>query len=397
MKNRCFGLLLALLAIGCGPTLASRDKAPVPPEPVAPERLWAEKSFSPQPLDATPAAEVARVYQACGAPDQALQRAAERLAIRAQGGGFFDVGSLHLELRAAGAPYLWPRQWQTKLPNPDIAEHVQAWVERTRGEGQTRCGVARTHSHGAPNIVAVVAAETSVDVEPFPTRARVGQWLTFGARLRGVVAPELFIQGPRGRPRQALLTVRDDELTARFSLSEPGAWTVQLIAAGRLGPLPAAEALVFADREPSNEGAWPLAPGEAANTGAGSSDSDRLLAMLNGARQSEGLRALARLPELDAIAQAHAASMRDAQTLAHNLGNGGAEARLREARVSVELQLIGENVATAASLGRVHRLLWHSPSHRFTLLRPDFDAIGVGVAYGADGRVWTSQLFGRTK
>jgi len=358
--------------------------------------VWARETWSPQPLNGTSAPGLEAIYAACGEADQALARVAARVLELDRAGVKLDDASLKLALRAEGAPYLWPRRWQTELPNPRAAESVQAWQARHSKAGRARCGVALSEGGSGPARVSVVAVDSKVDLERFPVRARVGQWLTFAARVKEAGEPALFLQGPRGRPRQALVALNGENLKARFALSEPGLWTVQLIAKGPEGPLPLAEALIFADVEPSQDLHWPRAPGEAEDNEA-LPDSQRLLSMLNSARASEKLLPLEQRVDLSAIAQAHAEAMRDAETLAHDLGQGGAGARILAAGNSEQFSLIGENVASALSTARAHRLLWSSPAHRFTLLRPDFDSVGIGIARGADGRLWVCQLFARTK
>jgi uncharacterized protein YkwD len=83
--------------------------------------------------------------------------------------------------------------------------------------------------------------------------------------------------------------------------------------------------------------------------------------------------------------------MRDAQTLAHDTGSGDPKRRLETA--GLDVLAAGENVAHAATSERAHRAVWSSPSHRANLLHARFDAIGIGVAVGPDGSVWTCQLF----
>ncbi len=363
---------------------------------VAPEVVWARETRSPQPLKGSPARGLEAIYAACGEADQALARVAARVLELDQVGVKLDDTSLKLALRVEGAPYVWPRRWQTELPNPNAAQSVQAWQARHSKAGVARCGAALFQAGSGHTRLSVVAADSKVDVEPFPLRVRVGQWLTFAARVHGASEPALFLQGPRGRPRQALVALHGENLKARFALSEPGLWTVQLIANGQTGPLPLAEALIFADVEPSQDLHWPAAPGEAEDNEA-LPDNQRVLAMLNSARASEKLLALKERVDLSAIAQAHAEAMRDAETLAHDLGQGGAAERIVAAGHSEQFSLIGENVASALSTPRAHRLLWSSPAHRFTLLRPDFDSVGIGTARGEDGRLWVCQLFARTK
>ncbi len=398
MLGRFLLVLTTLACAACGPSVGTQPKLPAADHrrSVAPAVSWAQETWSPQPLNAAPPPGLEAIYAACGVADQALARVAARVLELDRAGVKLDDTSLKLALRVEGVPYVWPRRWQTELPNPKAAQGVQAWQARYSKAGVSRCGVALFQEGAGHPRLSVVAADSEVNLEPLPIRVRVGQWLTFAARVHGASEPALFLQGPRGRPRQALVALHGEDLKARFALSEPGLWTLQLIANAPTGPLPLAEALIFADIEPSQDLQWPAAPGEAEDNEA-LSDNQRLLAMLNSARASEKLLALKQRSDLSAIAQAHAEAMRDAETLAHDLGQGGAAERIVAAGISEQFSLIGENVAAALSTPRAHRLLWSSPAHRFTLLRPDFDSVGIGTARGGDGRIWVCQLFARTK
>jgi uncharacterized protein YkwD len=52
----------------------------------------------------------------------------------------------------------------------------------------------------------------------------------------------------------------------------------------------------------------------------------------------------------------------------------------------VEARRVGETVARAQSTAAAFAAFEHSPSHRLTLLEPDFTDAGVGNVQDADGR-----------
>ena len=56
--------------------------------------------------------------------------------------------------------------------------------------------------------------------------------------------------------------------------------------------------------------------------------------------------------------------------------------------------LVAENIAHGPRLDRIFQALVASPSHFANFINPTFVSVGVGVAKGSDGRMWTSQLFG---
>jgi uncharacterized protein YkwD len=131
-------------------------------------------------------------------------------------------------------------------------------------------------------------------------------------------------------------------------------------------------------------------PGEAALTPEQSHE-NALLAMSNGARQASGLAPLARSPALDALALEHAREMQKQGGIAHDVGAGNPARRVEAAGIAA--RAVGENVARGATLTRVHRALWASPSHRGNLLFPHFDEVGIGVVPAAGGGLYVTLLF----
>jgi uncharacterized protein YkwD len=114
-----------------------------------------------------------------------------------------------------------------------------------------------------------------------------------------------------------------------------------------------------------------------------------MLAMVNGARASEGLPNVQRDERLDRIARDQAEMMRERRTLSHDASGAGMGERLS----AVPLRVAGENGAHATDLSRAHRALWRSPSHRENLLHPAFELVGIGIAPDADGSLWVCQIF----
>lgn len=54
--------------------------------------------------------------------------------------------------------------------------------------------------------------------------------------------------------------------------------------------------------------------------------------------------------------------------------------------------MLGENVGTAPSLRRVHRMMLNSAGHRSVLLNGAFDRVGVGVVKRG-GNYWVTEIF----
>jgi uncharacterized protein YkwD len=149
------------------------------------------------------------------------------------------------------------------------------------------------------------------------------------------------------------------------------------------------EALVSVDEHPDARLSPSPAPGEEAAQGG--APEVVVHNMLNAARRAEGAASLDNDARLDALASAHAETMRLARRLGHDVGDGDPHERLRDA--GLQPARVGENVVVAADLIGAHRAVWASPAHRSNLLDPRFSSVGIGVARETDGTVWVCTLF----
>ena len=359
---------------------------------------FAEATQSPQPNLEQHSDSVERALgAACGVSDAALLRVAKELSEHAEGADAVDVDALGFELRAAGAPYVWPRAWRFDGAETQLEEakaRMQRWLSGFGDGGSRRCGVALVRKPEAQLTVFAVAVDALADLEAVPTRVRVGQWVDVRARLLvPAEAAKLIVLGPRGAPYAVPTTLDNGRLQARFNADHEGTWLVQVLGAVDGGPRPLLEALVFAGVEPPSEFVVPKAPGEEAVED-GEDPRAAMYGMVNAARASERSAPLERDARLEELAQAHAEAMRRAHKTAHDAGDGDLNQRLASA--GLELRA-GENVAHAANARLSHRVLWASPSHRENLLFPDFAVIGIGVAPDADGTLWVCELFATSK
>jgi uncharacterized protein YkwD len=107
--------------------------------------------------------------------------------------------------------------------------------------------------------------------------------------------------------------------------------------------------------------------------------------LMNQARASRGIADLHLSDRLSKIARAHSADMAAGERV---LYHSCLTCRLD----SWDWSVAGENVGTAAVIGRVHRLFLQSPSHRANLLRPSYRTVGVGVVEKG-GRLWVTEIF----
>ena len=109
----------------------------------------------------------------------------------------------------------------------------------------------------------------------------------------------------------------------------------------------------------------------------------------NALRASQGVDALRDHDALNVKAEAWARHLAETGVLAHS--------QLSQSLESLPWHLLAENVgvteATTDPLLAVHERFAASPEHRTNLLNQRFDHMGVGVAQGADGRVWVVEVF----
>jgi len=111
----------------------------------------------------------------------------------------------------------------------------------------------------------------------------------------------------------------------------------------------------------------------------------QLTALINNFRAAHGVGPLATASDATAKAQQHATDMAAARSLFHSssLTSGlqpGAHA-------------FGENICVASTVSQIESILEGSPPHRDTMLSTRYNQLGVGIAYGSDGRIYVSETF----
>jgi uncharacterized protein YkwD len=369
-----------------------------PSVPLDPPAVWAAFSSSPVALSASPDDPLERQALArCGAGDEGLRAAANDVVFRAlRGLPPPDADGIAFAQRAAGEPHPWAHAWvaSAKTLSPEVTlRRLDDWLAEDREPRLRRCAVASGAAPDGTHALAVVTVEALADLAPLPTRARTGQWLTVGARLRvpagGAV---VMVLGPSGAPRRLPAWLDGATLRARFAPDRPGEFKVQVLAATATGPRPVVEATVFADAAPPAHADDDESAGETSRDAGRDEDASAALArMLASARAESGEPPLARDARLDAVAQEHAQSMAESHLVAHDAGDGDPEARMQAAGLS--WQALGENVARASTAALAHRSLWASPSHRANMLRRDFSSVGVAAVRDDRGDLWIVETF----
>lgn len=115
-------------------------------------------------------------------------------------------------------------------------------------------------------------------------------------------------------------------------------------------------------------------------------DEMAFVSLINQARIQAGVAPVTVLPVLVSLARGHSAEMAGSGSIWHmpNLGS----------QFPPGWQLVGENVGVGTiNVAGLHQAFMNSPSHGDNILNGAYNFIGVGVAYGGDGRLYVSEEF----
>lgn len=114
----------------------------------------------------------------------------------------------------------------------------------------------------------------------------------------------------------------------------------------------------------------------------------RILELINRERASAGLGSLTMDQEVSGIAVRWTRQMALAGKLSHN-----GDYLRQESLERLDATIVGENVAFADSVDRIHELLMNSPPHRANILQPDFRLVGVGAVRSDSGDLYLTEDF----
>jgi hypothetical protein len=130
---------------------------------------------------------------------------------------------------------------------------------------------------------------------------------------------------------------------------------------------------------------WTPAGAAPTTAQAPASEAGSFVGHINALREAHGLNDLQTYGELNSIAQRWAQQMADAGAISHN-------ANLPN-EVSAPWQSLGENVGVGTDVDGLFTAFVNSPAHYRNLVDPDYGYVGVGVVWGADGRLYTCHVF----
>jgi uncharacterized protein YkwD len=126
--------------------------------------------------------------------------------------------------------------------------------------------------------------------------------------------------------------------------------------------------------------AAPILPTASATTAKEAS----LLQLVNGARTNRGIGPLSLSDQISRMARRHSRRMASERLLFHS--------GCLSCRFPIAWNVLGENVGTASSIRRVHRMMMKSAGHRGNILGTAFVGVGIGVVKQGR-RYWVTEIF----
>ena len=310
--------------------------------------------------------------------EEALSRAAAELLLA---GGPPAPDALDRAVREAGSDAVGVRALYLRDEDPT---RERAWIQHLVGHGDAPAACGRAVGTSGVLIVAANRGGALDAIDARSTRVR-------GSLADGFSDAEIVVSDANAAlqrvpvDRAALaqgIEIADD-------LARPA--RVQLVAHGPSGPRPLAERVIPA------RGAHGANASAAEAAEASDAAVDAVAPGAPIASQLASFRAAERRPRLRdnrllaAVAAAHAARVCVQDHVAHELGRGDPEQRLRAA--GIEARLVGETVARAVDDDAAFAAMRRSPSHRMTLLDERFTDAGAGAVRDARGRSCLVVLF----
>ena len=120
-----------------------------------------------------------------------------------------------------------------------------------------------------------------------------------------------------------------------------------------------------------------------------------IVRLVNQERTSRGLQPLAVDDRLLAAARVHSQLMAKYGDVGHVV-NGEKTVEVRLGETGIHQSRLGENVAMTEDAASAHDALMHSPGHRANILKPEYNAVGIGVVRAGDSIFVTQDFALRT-
>lgn len=123
-----------------------------------------------------------------------------------------------------------------------------------------------------------------------------------------------------------------------------------------------------------------------------SSEEQKMLDLVNGARASAGLRSLQADPALTGLARQKARDMIDRNYFSHTSPTYGSPFNMIKA-AGITYRYAGENLAGAPGVDSAQTSLMNSPGHRANILNANYTRVGIGVVSGGPYGKMFVQMF----
>jgi uncharacterized protein YkwD len=385
-------LVAFLLAQSCG----SAPAAASPPADARRASL-SQRSYASEPTPfavRAPAAlapdfkGLARVAENGRRGDGRLSDVAARIA--EQGPESCDDVALLMSLtRAAGLPNPLPQALCVAASSAALAGQTLAdELPKTASQlGTTHVGIGAATTREGVTAVALLDTRKLV-LAPLPRRLDAPGAIDVSVHVLAPLRnPRLVLTTPSGATH-VLVEARGAELKHAVQLDAPGLYGLEVVATGRHGPEVAANLrIAVAVDEPD------MKPMPRADRAMGAAQFEHaVVEALATTRRERGLGALARKPELDAVARAHAEDMQARGYFGHVDAQGrGPMERIELA--GLRASAVHENLARVATPLEAHTLWLESPAHRAAMLANDAHELGVGAVRAGDGAFHVVALY----
>ncbi len=244
-----------------------------------------------------------------------------------------------------------------------------------------RIGVGIDRSGPEVRVVAGFQETAVALVAAIPRQLQAGARLRIEARIVGAYhEPELVVTAPDGGTHEER-TIHPPDLAVQFVCGIDGAYQLEIVATGAVGPTVLANFPLYCGLSP------PAVFRGDAGMNQGPADpkaaEQRIVELVNRDRARAGVAPVSVDARLTAVARAHCQDMVDHGFVGHvSQRTGNAADRAHRAGLSPEI--LFENVGRAYSPDSAESGFLGSPGHRGNLLDPRARRIGVGVVFGPE-------------
>lgn len=121
-------------------------------------------------------------------------------------------------------------------------------------------------------------------------------------------------------------------------------------------------------------------------------DEARMVSMIDSTRSKHGVGSLKVLDGLTKVARDHSAEMVRQNNLFHN-----PTLAADISAVGISVRWRGENVVLASNIDAAYNSFLNSSAHLDNIVRPNYNAVGVGVAKAPSGVIYATQVFAEVK